>query len=106
MAPPKNPTPADIRNLTALAEMLTRWGTAKNEKIEDVPGYGTVVVQYRAIHRLGDLGLVTWKAHSQEVSVYQGFRFGRLGGTKLHIVSWVTAELTEAGRALLAAQKK
>lgn len=96
------PTATDLRNLRALAEMAARWGEAKNGKIDDVPGEGSVTVQYRAIHRLGDLGLVTWQAHSEQVSVYQGHRFGRLGGTKLHRYSWVTAQLTDAGRAALA----
>lgn len=106
MSTPKTPSAADLKNLTAIAFAQDRFGSPViNGTVYGVPGYGDVVVQYRAMHRLGELGLVTWEAHSQTVSVYQGFRFGRLGGTKTHIQSWVTAELTPAGRAFLAAKK-
>ena len=102
----KKPSPADLRNLAAIAFAEGRHGSpVVNGTVYGVPGYGDVVVQYRAMHRLGELGLVTWEGHSQTVSTYQGFLFGRGGGTKSRLHSWVTAKLTPAGRALLAAKK-
>jgi len=92
---------ADLRNLAALAEMARRWGSAKNGKIEDVPGWGAVVVNYKAIHRLGDLGLVTWRVESKEIETDRGHLFGRTGGTRRHVETTVFAELTDAGRAAL-----
>lgn len=93
--------PADLRNLAALAEMARRWGSAQNSEIKNVPGYGAVVVTYKAIHRLGDLGLVTWRAETKEVEIQRGHLFGRTGGTRRDVRITVYAELTEAGRAAL-----
>ena len=106
MSPLKTPTESDLRNLAAIAFAQDKFrGPVANGVIHGVPGYGDVVVQYRAMHRLGALGLVTWEGHSEEVSVYQGHSFGRLGGTKTHLRSWVTAEVTDAGRAYLASKQ-
>lgn len=95
-------TPTDLRNLTALAYAADRYGEARNEKIGGVPGYGDVTVQYRAIHRLADLGLVTWESHTVERTIYRGHLFGRTWGTRTHRHTYLTATLTPAGRAALA----
>lgn len=91
-------TSTDLKNLAALAYAFDRYGEARNEKICDVPGFGDVIVQYRAIHRLGRLGLVDWKSHTGSVSVYRGHLFGRTGGTVTRSFTYLTATITDAGR--------
>lgn len=92
----------DLRNLAAIAHAEASYGEARNEKINGVPGYGSVTVQYRAIHRLGDLGLITWEAHTVEQTIDRGHRFGRTGGTRTYRDTYLTARLTDTGRAALA----
>lgn len=92
----------DLRNLAALAHAADHYGEARNGKIHGVPGHGDVTVQYRAIHRLADLGLVTWEAHTVEQTIDRGHRFGRTGGTRTYRDTYLSATLTPAGRAALA----
>ena len=78
-------------------------GTVINGKVFNVPGHGNVVVQARAMLRLGALGLVTCEEHHEEIAVYQGHCFGRLGGKRTYYRHTVFSSLTDAGRAALAA---
>lgn len=95
-------TPAGRRNLTAVSEMISRWGEARNSLIHKVPGYGSVTVQARALDRLESLGLVTTKLHTETYYVGEGL-FGRQGGQSKRVTTWVSAVPTDAGRAALGA---
>lgn len=59
-----------------------------------------ITIKYPTLHALGDLGLALWQSHSHEYSRQVRTAFGRsLNGTRNVVETWVTAILTDAGRA-------